>query len=305
MLHSKLTVEIAGLELTNPTILAAGILGISGSMLKRIANAGAGAVVTKSIGLQSRSGYSNPTIVDVGCGFLNAMGLPNPGIDEFIKEINSAKVKGVPLIVSIYGYSSEEFVKIAKKAEEAGADALELNLSCPHIEKAGMQIGQDPKSVKAIVKSVKSEVEIPIFTKLTPNVADIRTIAQAAEKGGSDGITAINTIRAMSININTKKPILSNVIGGLSGPAIKPVAVRCVYEIANTVSIPVIGCGGIVDWSDAIEFILAGAKAVQIGTAITYKGLNIFRNISEGIHSYLNKKDCVNIHEIVGMAQKH
>jgi len=303
-MSSRLAVEIAGLKLSNPTMLAAGILGLSGSLLKEIANAGVGAVVTKSVGLKSRSGYSNPTVVQVGCGLLNAVGLPNPGIHQFVKEITEAKTLEVPLIVSVYGFSSEEFAEVSSYAVKAGANALELNVSCPHVEKTGSEIGQDPRLVREVVMEVKRRVEKPVLVKLTPNVDDIIEVAKAAVEGGADAITAINTIRAMAINVETAHPVLANKIGGLSGPAIKPIAVRCVYEICREVNVPVIGCGGIATWRDAVEFMLAGASAVQVGTAIAFRGLEVFKSINRGINLYLKEKGFRSVKDIVGLSHR-
>lgn len=303
-LKTKLSTDLAGLQLANPTMLAAGILGMTTLSLKRVTEAGAGAVVTKSIGLKPRTGYANPAVAQVDCGIINAMGLPNPGIEYFVKEIGEAKTIGCPIIVSVYGFSTEEFVKVAKKAADAGADALELNVSCPHVEKTGSEIGQDPKLLKTIVRAVKKEVSKPVFVKLTPNVTDIVECAKAAEEGSADAITAVNTVRAMAINAETAKPILGNKFGGLSGPAMKAIALRCVYEIYREVEVPVIGCGGISDWRDAVEFMLAGATAVQIGTAIAFKGLDVFRSINEGIEAYLKEKDYENVRKIVGLSHR-
>jgi len=304
-LQGKLAIKLAELRLTNPTILAAGILGMTSLSLKRVAEAGAGAVVTKSVGLKPRIGYANPTVAQVDCGILNAIGLPNPGIEYFKKEIQEAKTIGCPIIVSVYGFSAEEFVKVAKKAVEAGADALELNVSCPHVEKTGCEIGQDPNLLEEIVKAVKKEGNKPVFVKLTPNVASIAESAKAAEKGGADAITAINTVRAMAINVETAQPILGNKFGGLSGSAIKPIALRCVYEIYREVKVPIIGCGGISDWQDAVEFMLAGATAVQIGTAIAFKGLGVFQSVNEGIEDYLKTKGYRSVKEIVGLSHRY
>jgi len=300
----RLVTEIAGLKLANPTMLAAGILGLTGSSLRSVVEAGAGAVVTKSVGLKPREGYPNPTVVQVECGLLNAVGLPNPGIHHFSEEIGEAKETGVPIIVSIYGYSSEEFAEVAKVATEAGADALELNVSCPHVEETGAEIGSDPELVAEVVREVKKKVDKPVFVKLTPNVANIAEIAKAAAKAGADAITAINTVRAMAIEIETTQPLLANKIGGLSGPAIKPIAVRCVYEVYREVDVPVIGCGGIMSWRDAVEFMLAGASAVQIGTAIAFKGLGVFKSVTKGIDAYVKKKGFGSVKEIVGLAHK-
>jgi len=302
---SRLATEVAGLKLANPTMLAAGILGLTGSSLRSVIDAGAGAVVTKSVGLKPREGYPNPTVVQVECGLLNAMGLPNPGIHYFGEEIREAKEEGIPIIVSVYGFSPEEFAEVASIASEAGADALELNVSCPHVEKTGTEIGQNPQLVAEVVERVKKTAHKPIFVKLTPQVTDITEVAKAAVEAGADAITAINTVRAMAINIETTRPILANKIGGLSGPAIKPIALRCVYEVYREVDVPVIGCGGITTWRDAVEFMLAGASAVQIGTAIALKGLGVFKSITRGIDAYLKKGDFRSVKEIVGLSHRH
>jgi dihydroorotate dehydrogenase (NAD+) catalytic subunit len=304
-MENRLATEIAGLKLANPTMLASGILGYTGLSLKSVIEAGAGAVVTKSLGLEPRTGYPNPTVVQVDCGLLNAMGLPNPGISHFKEEMKELKNTGVPIILSIYGYTSEEFTEVAETAVKLGADAIELNVSCPHIKKAGAEIGCDPLLLTEIVKEVKKNVDKPVIVKLTPNITNIAEIGQAAEKAGADAITAINTIKAMNIEIETGRPLLANKFGGLSGPAIKPIAIRCVYDIYSSVEVPVIGCGGISSWQDAIEFILAGASAVQIGTAIAFNGVNVFSSVAKGIDTYLERKNIKNIKEVVGLAHKY
>jgi dihydroorotate dehydrogenase (NAD+) catalytic subunit len=297
----RLATKICGLELANPTMLASGILGYTGLSMKSVIEAGAGAVVTKSLGLEPRKGYPNPTIVQVDCGLLNAMGLPNPGISHFGEELKDLKSNGVPTIVSIYGFSAEEFTKVAETAVKLGADALELNVSCPHVEKAGTEIGCDTGLLVEVVEKVKKRVDKPVFVKLTPNVVDIGEVARAAVEAGADAITAINTVKAMAIEIETGRPLLANKFGGLSGPAIKPIAVRCVYDVHRAVDVPIIGCGGINSWHDAVEFMLAGASTVQIGTAIAYKGLEVFKSVAKGIDTYLKKKGYKNTKELVGL----
>ncbi|MBX5320441.1 MAG: dihydroorotate dehydrogenase [Candidatus Bathyarchaeota archaeon] len=305
MKNKSLKVNLAGLSLENPTMLTSGILGYSALTLKSIAEGGAGAVVTKSVGLKPRRGYANPTVVQVDCGLVNAVGLPNPGIDEFVKDIREAKaVLTVPLIVSVYGFSAEEYAWVAEKAVKAGADAVELNVSCPHVKETGIEIGQNPMVLAEVVREVKRAMEKPVFVKLSPNVADIAEIAEAAVKAGADAITAINTVKAMAIDIETAKPILSNKRGGLSGHAIKPIAVRCVYDIYEKVKKPIIGCGGITSWQDAVEFMLAGASAVQIGTAIALKGPGVFKSVVMGINTYLKRKGFRSVNEIVGLAHR-
>ena len=305
MKSNRLTLNLAGLKLANPTMLASGILGYSAETLEGIVAGGAGAVVTKSVGLKPRAGYANPTVVQVECGLINAMGLPNPGIDEFVKEIRQAKkVLNVPLVVSVYGFSEEEYAAVSKKAADAGADALELNVSCPHVKETGSEIGQKPETLSKVIKKVKAAIDKPVFVKLSPNVTSIADIAETAAKAGADALTAINTVKAMAIDPETSMPILGNKLGGLSGSAIKPIAARCVYDIYERVKVPIIGCGGIANWRDAIEFFLAGASAVQIGTAIATKGSSVFRAVSRGIDAYLKRKGFKNVGEIVGLSHR-
>lgn len=301
---NRLRVDLAGLRLANPTMLASGILGLSAESLSNIVMGGAGAIVTKSVGLKPRNGYANPTIVQTSYGLINAMGLPNPGISEFVKEIREAKKLSVPVVVSVYGFSAEEYATVTKTAVDAGADAAELNVSCPHVEETGSEIGQNPEILAEVVRKVKAVVEKPVFVKLSPNVANIAETAEVAVKAGADALTAINTVKAMTIDTETTVPILSNKIGGLSGPAIKPIAVRCVYEIYERVKAPIIGCGGLTNWRDAVEFLLAGATAVQVGTAIALKGPNVFKKITRGIDAYLRRKGFKSVNEIVGLSHR-
>ncbi len=304
---NPLTTQIADLQLRNPTILAAGILGLTTTTLQEAIKQGAGAVVTKSISLKPRTGYPNPAIFQVNdCGLLNAMGLPNPGAKHFADEIRKLKESRLktPIIASVFGFSAEEFAETAQILTEAGADAIELNVSCPHVKKTGSEIGQNPSLVSEVVKKVKSALAKPVLVKLTPNVADIAEVAEAAVEAGADGIVATNTARAMAIDIETAYPILANKIGGLSGQALKPIAVRCVYEIYEKVNVPIIGCGGIATWQDAVEFMLAGASAVQIGTAIASQGLGVFRSVSNGIDAYMRDKGFRSVKEIVGLSHR-
>jgi dihydroorotate dehydrogenase (NAD+) catalytic subunit len=299
-----LSISFAGLTLANPTMLASGILGYSSESLNRIAKGGAGAVVTKSVGTTPRVGYPNPTIVQAESGLINAMGLPNPGIDVFVEEIKYAKtILRVPVIVSVFGYSAEEYAAVAKKATAAGADAVELNVSCPHVKQTGAEIGQNPKTLQEVVEQVKAAINKPLIVKLSPNVADITQFAQAAVEAGADALTAVNTLKAIAIDTETMLPILSNVKGGLSGAAIKPVALRCVYDIHEQFDIPIIGCGGITNWRDAVEFMLAGACAVQIGSAVA-ANIEVFQAVSKGVEVYLRRKHYGSVKEIVGLAHR-
>lgn len=304
MSQLNLAVEIGGLGLRNPVMNAAGILGLSANLLKRVYEAGAGGVVTKSIGLHPRRGHPNPTLVAVEGGVLNSMGLPNPGAAYFAKEVKRLKGMGIPVIASIFGSSQEEFIEVARILAEGGADALELNYSCPTVGRERCLLDADPENIERVTSAVKDAVDLPIFVKLSPNVGDIVECAWASERGGADAITAVNTLKGLAVDVELRRPILSNIVGGLSGPALKPVALRCVWEITEEIEIPVIGCGGISTWRDAVEFLLCGANAVQIGTAIMYRGLEVFGEILEGVKGYLEGNGFRDVNEIVGLAHK-
>ncbi len=294
-----LSLSLTGLKLKNPLMLAAGIMGTTGGSLKRAAEGGAGAVVTKSIGIEPKIGHSNPSMVEVDCGYLNAMGLPNPSYKNFQGEIDMAKEGGVPVIASIFGADADEFSEIAGSLR---ADAFELNVSCPHACGYGAQVGSDPALVEDITRAVKNATSAPVWVKLTPNVTDIKIIGLAAQRGGADAVVAINTVRAMTIDIESGYPILGNKFGGLSGRAIKPVAIKCVYDLYEALQIPVIGVGGISDWRNAVEFIMAGARAVQIGSAVG-NNINIFNEISSCMEAFLEQKGWT-LDDIYGMAHK-
>lgn len=293
----SLSVDVGGLTLHNPVMLAAGILGTTGASLRRAAQAGAGGVVTKSIGSDPRPGHPGPNVVTVDCGLLNAMGLPNPGYKEFQEEIDLARTGGAPVVASIFGSSAAEFAKIARSLK---ADAFELNLSCPHAEKYGSELGRYPDLVESVTGAVKANADVPVWVKLTPNTADIIELGRAAQSGGADAVVAINTLKAMAIDIESGYPILGNRFGGLSGQAVKPVAVRCVYELSSNLDIPVVGVGGVSSWEDAAEMIMAGARAVQVGTAL-HKGYEVFREITDGISHYLERKS-LTMDELCGLA---
>ncbi|MHC1581698.1 MAG: dihydroorotate dehydrogenase [Candidatus Syntropharchaeia archaeon] len=305
---SSISTEITGIHLDNPTMLAAGILGVTGSSLSRVARAGAGAVVTKSISVEERFGYRNPTVIeDFDHTVLNAMGLPNPGCEEFVREISLAKRGGKPIIASIFGSNTEEFVYVAKKMEKAGVDALELNVSCPH-SVPGVKtflIGQDPELTFDVTENVVKSVKIPVWVKLTPNVSSISKIAEKAADAGAGAVTAINTVPAARIDINTGYPILGNTVGGLSGRCIFSIALRAVVEIKKSVDISVIGVGGITGPDLAIEMMLAGASAVQIGTAVMYEDLQIFEKVKEGIRNYMEKHGYERVEDFVGLSLKY
>ncbi len=299
-----LEVEICQIKMKNPTVLAAGVLGSTSASLNWAARSGTGAVVTKSFGLEPNKGYPNPTTVEVEGGIINAIGLSNPGVDVFMGEL--IKLEGnVPQIASIYGSTPDEFSQIASKVDNL-VDALELNVSCPHaMEGCGASIGQDPNLTTQIVKAVKKTVKSPVIVKLTPNVTDIVEIARAAEIGGADALTLINSLGpGMRIDLETANPVLSNRLGGMSGPVIKPVALRCVYQASQAVGLPVMGVGGIMDYKDVVEFLYAGASCVQVGTAVMYRGLDVFREINSGLEKFMIRKGYQQVEEMVGLAHQ-
>jgi dihydroorotate dehydrogenase (NAD+) catalytic subunit len=299
-----LSVNLAGLQLRNPTMLASGFLGISQDIFNRLYHFGAGAVVSKSISINPIEGYRNPTIFSFeGGSYLNAVGLANPGAEAFSTEIKNNK--NVPIIVSLVGSSDKEFPAMIKKFNDLNIIGYEINLSCPHVAKMGSEVGDDLEMVSCIVKTIKSNTCKSVIVKIGVGNVDVVKTARVAKDAGADAITAINTIRAMSINLDTLMPVLSSRIGGLSGKSIKPVGVRCVYEIYKNLEIPVIGCGGIFTWEDAVEFMLAGASAVQLGSVIGYQGISAFSNITIGIKKYLERKGLKNAMEIVGLAHKY
>jgi dihydroorotate dehydrogenase (NAD+) catalytic subunit len=297
-----ISTEVGPIKLERPTMLASGILGISLEVFARLYKDGAGALVTKSLSKEPWEGYPNPTIVGVKSGYLNAVGLSNPGAPYFAKMISSNTT--VPIIVSLVGSVEEDFTFMIKQFENVKLLGYELNLSCPHVEKVGLEVGDDPELVHKIVKAVKTHSKVPVIAKVGLGSSDYLETVRAACESGIDAITAINTIRAMGIDVETTRPLLSHKIGGLSGTAIKPIAVRCVYEISSKFDIPIIGCGGVSDWDDAVEFMLAGASAVQIGSAIGDKWTGVFSEINQGISKYMEKKGFSKIKEMVGLAKK-
>ena len=288
-----LAVEVAGIKMKNPLILASGILGLTKESMESIK---AGAIVTKSIGKEERKGYKNPTFYDIGYGLLNAIGLANPGIDEYIKEIKGIKVD--VLIGSIFGKDSVEFGYLAKRMAPY-VKAIEMNMSCPHAKKLGMEYPTE--EIKNAVEESK-KAGLPVFVKL--GMENLIERAEKAIEGGADGLVAINSIKAMTIDIDAKMPILGNKIGGYSGMAIKPIGIRCVYELASNFDLPIVGVGGIRNAKDVIEYMMAGAAAVQIGSALYYEGKEIFEKIENDLKIWLDKNGYGNINDIVGIALK-
>ena len=302
-MEPSLVTSIGKIELEKPAMLASGILGISLDVFNRLYRSGAGAVVTKSLSNEPWEGYPNPTIFSVnGGGWMNAVGLSNPGASNFAKMIEPNK--DVPIMVSLVGSIPEDFAKMVNEFQNCNVTAFELNLSCPHVAKVGLEVGDDPELVKQIVTTVKNSTNIPVIAKVGLGTTHYLNTVKTAIDSGIDAITAINTVRAMAIDVETQRPILSNKFGGLSGTPIKPIALRCVYEISSKHDIPIIGCGGISTWEDAIEFFLAGASAIQLGSAIGDNWINVFDDINKGILQYMKKKNYSTINEMVGLAKK-
>ena len=303
-MEPDISVEFAGIKLPNPTILASGILGVSSEVMIRAARAGAGAVVTKSFNRKGREGYRNPSFIEVPGGFLNALGIPNPGMEEMREEVRAVAKAGIPVIASVFGFDAQEFAEAASRGEQGGAIAVELNVSCPHVKEVGVEIGQRPGMVAEVTRAVKRNVRVPVIVKLTPNVTSIQEIAKAAEGAGADAITAINTALGMGIDVDAGMPILGGKVGGLSGPALHSIAVRTVYQVREVVKIPIIGVGGITDWKGAVEMMMAGASAIQVGTAVMYGGVEVFRAITTGVSRFLRENGYGSVRELVGMAHK-
>ncbi len=269
--------------------------------MKRVGVSGADAIVTKSIGLASRRGHSGPILATSHGGLLNAVGLTNPGIEGFKDEISILSDSGIPVVLSIFGSTIDEITEVATKGLELNPAAFELNLSCPHAEIG--QIAHDPDLTFRYVKSVKDVVDRPVFAKITPNASDVVSIGAAAERAGADAVVAINTVRGMKIDIYQKRPVLGNKVGGLSGPPVFPIAVRCVYDLYRELSIPIIGVGGVTSWEDAVEMHLAGASAIQVGTAVL-DSVDVFNHIKQGVAKYLHDEGISKISEIVGAATR-
>ena len=299
MKHISLDIDIAGIKMKNPVVTASGTFGYGLEYSQVIDISFFGAIVTKTITLKPRIGNPQPRIVETASGMLNSIGLQNPGAKIFIKEkLPKLKEYGVPIIANISGSNETEFVNLAGLLEDTGLSGLELNISCPNVERSGL-FSQNADTTYKLVSSVKKVTGLPLIVKLTPNVTDITLIAKAAEDGGAGAISLINTLIGMSIDVKTKRPKLANVIGGLSGPAIKPVALRMVYETSKKVHIPIIGMGGIMTSDDAVEFLLAGASAVAIGTA-NFVNPNACCEIIEGIKTYMIDNKLNRMSDIIG-----
>ncbi len=296
----SLAIQTGGISFESPAILASGILDENGYTMKRILEEGAGAVVTKSIGTEERNGYFSPVVIPEETYLINAMGLPNPGINSFEEEIKIALTAKKPVIGSIFASNTDDFLKLALRMQDFGVKGVELNLSCPHVQGFGSEVGSDPVLVREIVKTLKGTLNIPVWSKLSPNVTSISEISRAASD--SDALVMINTVRAMAIDIEARRPVLTNSYGGMSGMAIKPVGLRCVYEVRKETEIDIIGVGGIYSYRDALEYIMAGASAFQVGTALMKYGRSIFRKISDDLERYMTVNGIGNLKDLVGVA---
>jgi dihydroorotate dehydrogenase (NAD+) catalytic subunit len=301
-LINRLQVGIGGgLHLKNPVMTASGTFGYGNEFAGFVNLHRLGAIVVKGVSLLPRPGNPPPRIVETSSGMLNAIGLENVGIEKFISQkMPFLREIGTPVIVNILGESLEEYSALAGKLNDVeGIAAVEVNISCPNVRKGGVAFGTDPAMVRQVTLAVKARTSLPVIIKLSPNVTDITATARAAEDGGADTISLINTLMGMAIDHRTRRPKLANVIGGLSGPAIKPVALRMVWQVANAVRIPVIGIGGIMTTEDALEFMIAGASAVQVGTA-NLVDPDATERIIAGLANFVAETGCRSIREIIG-----
>ncbi len=302
-----LKTSLAGVELQNPTVLASGIMGLTGASLCFSAKSGAAAVTMKSVSIKPREGHPNPTIVPLEHGMINAVGLSNPGSEEALGELGYAvKNAGVPVIASIFGSKVPEYATLAKLLAKAGPHLMEVNISCPNVEdEFGRPFSHSPELAAIVTKTVKKACKMPVLIKLSPNVSNIKEIAEAVEHAGADGITAINTVGpGMAIDINSATPILTNKCGGLSGPMIRPIAVRCVYDIYKTVKIPILGTGGVETGRDAIEMVMAGASAVGVGTAVHSRGIGVFKKVCAEMQEFMDAEGYKSIEDMRGVAHE-
>ncbi len=296
-------IKFCNLKLKNPIVLASGILGVTVPILKRVYNNGAGAVTIKSIGPKLREGHPNPKVLVLENSVINCVGLPSPGYKNMKKKFEELQKLKFPVIWSIYGSSIKDYVDITKEILKYKPDMIELNISCPNKED-GMVFGCDKNLTKKLVSSVKKVSTVPIMPKLTPNVTDIVEIAKVCDKAGADAINAVNAVSGMAINVETGKAVVSIKKGGISGPLIKPIALRCVYDIYEEVKLPILGIGGIINGRDALEMIMAGATAIGIGSSVHYRGIGVFNKIIREMRVLMRKNNYKSIKEIIGRAHE-
>ena len=296
-------VNIAGVEFKNPVMVASGTFGSGAEYDEFVDLNRLGAVVTKGVANVPWEGNPTPRIAETYGGMLNAVGLQNPGYDLFAKrDIPYLKKYDTNIIVNVCGRTTEDYIDVVEKLGHDEVDMLEINISCPNVKHGGIAFGQDPKAVEAITKEVKKVAKQPVIMKLSPNVTDITEMAKAAEAGGADALSLINTLTGMQIDVERQKFVLANKTGGLSGPSIKPVAVRMVYQVANAVKVPIIGMGGITNAKDAMEFILAGATAVSVGTA-NFNNPHTTIDVIEGIEDYMKRHNIEDINSLIGLVK--
>ena len=296
-------VNLAGVELKNPVMTASGTFGSGAEYSEFVDLSCLGAVVTKGVASVPWPGNPTPRIAETSCGILNAIGLQNPGIDVFCeRDIPFLKKYDTKIIVNVCGKSTEEYCEVVERLAGEDVDMLEINISCPNVKEGGIAFGQDPKAVEAITREVKKHAKQPVIMKLSPNVTDITEMAKAAEAGGADVLSLINTLTGMKIDINKRTFALANKTGGMSGPCLKPVAVRMVYQTARAVKLPIIGMGGICSAEDALEFILAGATAVSIGTANFTNPYATVETV-RGIEDYMKKNKIQDIQSLIGVVE--
>lgn len=299
-----LATKFLGLNFKNPLVLASGVRGVTAASMRYMVQQGCGGVTLKSASLQSRTGHPNPTMVSSPHFVINAVGLSNPGIAEINKEIALFKQNcSVPLIGSIFAGNIDEFVRAAEMICTANIDILELNLSCPNVaSEFGEPFACSAQTVAAITKQIKAKISVPLAVKLSPQAWNIAAIAKAAEDHGADAVTAVNTISGMAIDVKTRHPILQNKTGGVSGPALFPIALRCIYDIYRTVKIPIIGTGGVTTGEDALAMIMAGASLIGIGSAVYYRGAEVFHAIAQEMENFMQQEHIKSLDEIRGIA---
>ncbi len=297
----SLAVDIGGLRLKTPVLVASGTFGYGEEYRHFMSYRHLGAIITKGVSLKPQPGNPPPRLTETTCGMLNAIGLQNIGVKALVEEkMPHLKKYGIPIIVNIYGTTLKDYGEVAKRLDGvSGIAGLEINISCPNIKKGGISFGTDPRDVFKVVSRVKESSSLPIMVKLSPNVTDITVIARSAEEAGADSLSLINTLIGMAVNVETRAPLLGNITGGLSGPAIKPIALRMVWEVYKTVNIPVVGIGGICTTRDALEFFIAGASAVQIGTA-QFVNPSVTSEVVTGLENYLKDHYLSSIKQIVG-----
>lgn len=296
----NLSVKVAGVEFKNPVTVASGTFGSGAEYRDFVDLSKLGAVTTKGVANVPWQGNPAPRIAETYGGMMNAVGLQNPGIDVFCKrDIPFLKQYDTKIIVNVCGKTEADYVEVVERLAKEDVDMLEINVSCPNVKEGGIAFGQDPKALEQITKAVKAKARQPVIMKLSPNVTDITVMAKAAEAGGADALSLINTLTGMKIDINRRSFAIANKTGGLSGPAIKPVAVRMVYQVANAVKLPIIGMGGIMDYQDAVEFMMAGATMVSVGTANFHDPYTTVK-IIEGMEAFMKEKNIEDINEIIG-----